>query len=76
MLYFVNGINVKQKEFNKMVLKDLLLDQCFLDSFIVKFKEVNEKLKDLAMVYLKHILIDYLKDNEEEVIGSNSYKIK
>jgi hypothetical protein len=75
--YFVNGIKVSKDQFCKMVIKDIMIDKGFLNSFQYQNKDINKSLFYNANDYFEEVIIKWLiEEVEEEVIGSNSYKIK
>jgi hypothetical protein len=75
--YFVNGIKVSKDQFCKMVIKDIMIDKGFLNSFQYQNKDINKSLFYNANDYFEEVIIKWLiEEVEEEFIGSNSYKIK
>jgi hypothetical protein len=75
--YFVNGIKVSKDQFCKMVIKDIMIDKGFLNSFQYQNKDINKSLFYNANDYFEEVIIKWLiEEVKEEVIGSNSYKIK
>jgi hypothetical protein len=75
--YFINGIKVSKDLFYKMVIKDIMTDQGFLNSFDYQGKDPKKSLFYVANDYFEDYIIKWLLEEvKEEVIGSNTYKIK